>query len=168
MKIKKIMFTFVIAALLTTAFLIPVNAQIQDGGNNVPRADALLGTWKVRVAGTQTTLPPLDEFMTFSAGGGVVESNNFPFVQIGLAAGPGHGTWRYAGRNRFPFTFIKFLFTPKGEPAGTLKVTSVIHYSPSSDTWSSQATVVTCDTNVNNCMPLEITQGHATRIVAGQ
>ena len=164
MKIKKIMFTFVVATLLT-ALLIPVNAQIQDGGNNVPRADALLGTWKIRI--TPTTLPAFDELMTFSAGGGIVESNNFPFFQIGLAAGPGHGTWRYAGRNRFPFTFIKFLFTPEGAAAGTLKVTSVINYSPATDTWSSQATVVTCDTMVNNCMPLDITQGQATRIVAG-
>jgi len=164
MKIKKIMFTCLVAALLT-AFLIPVNAQIQDGGNNAPRADALLGSWRVRII--PQTHPPLDEFMTFSAGGGIVESNNFAFFQIGLAAGPGHGTWRYAGRNRFPFTFIKFLFTPEGAAAGTLKVTSVINYSPATDTWSSQATVVTCDTMVNNCMPLDITQGQATRIVAG-
>ena len=159
------MFTCVVAALLT-ALLIPVNAQIQDGGNNAPRGDALLGTWKIRI--TPNTLPPLDEFMTFSAGGGIVESNNFAFFQIGLAAGPGHGTWRYAGRNRFPFTFIKFLFTPEGAAAGTLKVTSVITYSPRNDTWSSEATVVTCDTMVNNCMPLDTTIGQATRIVAGQ
>jgi len=46
MKIKKIMFTCVIAALLT-ALLIPVNAQIQDGGNNAPRGDALVGIWKI-------------------------------------------------------------------------------------------------------------------------
>ncbi len=163
MKNKKIMFTCLVAALLT-AFLIPVNAQIQDGCNNAPRGDALLGTWRVRI--TPNALP-LDELMTFSTGGGIVESNNFAFFQIGLAAGPGHGTWRYAGRNRFPFTFIKFLFTPEGAAAGTLKVTSVITYSPRNDTWSSEATVVTCDTMVNNCMPLDITNGHATRIVAG-
>lgn len=105
--------------------------------------------------------------MTFGDGGGIVESNNFPFFQINLAAGPGHGTWKYAGQNRFPFTFIKFLFTPQGAAAGTLKVTSVIQYSPATDTWASQATVVTCDTSVNNCQPLEITQAAATRIVAG-
>ncbi|MBA4123239.1 MAG: hypothetical protein H0X72_12350 [Acidobacteria bacterium] len=46
-------------------------------------------------------------------------------------------------------------------------MTSVINYSPRSDTWSSQATVVFCDTNVSNCLPNEITQAQATRIVAG-
>ena len=104
MKIKKIMFTCVVAALLS-ALLIPVKAQIQDGGNNTPRADALLGSWRVRIIPQK--LPPLDELMTFSTGGGIVESNIFPFFQLGLTAGPGHGTWRYAGRNRFPFIFIK-------------------------------------------------------------
>ena len=162
------MFTCLVAALLTT-LLIAVNAQnprIFNAPNQDSGGNPLLGSWKVRII--PSSLPPLDELMTFSAGGGIVESNNFAIFQIGLAAGPGHGTWRYAGRNRFPFTFIKFLFTPEGAAAGTLKVTSVITYSPVNDTWRSQATVVTCDTMVNNCMPLDITNGHATRIVAGQ
>jgi hypothetical protein len=46
MKNKKIMSTCLTAAL-STAFLIPVNAQIQDGGNNAPRGDALVGIWKI-------------------------------------------------------------------------------------------------------------------------
>lgn len=172
MKIKIIMFTCLVAALLT-ASLIPVNAQEpkiaeaqnRDGCHHSSREDALLGAWKIRI--TPTTLPAFDEFMTFSDGGGIVESNNFPFFQINPAAGPGPGSWKYTGQNRFPFTFIKFLFTPQGAAAGTLKVTSVINYSPATDTWTSQATVVTCDTSVNNCQPLEITQAAATRIVAG-
>ncbi len=156
---KKVMFTCVVAALLL-APLILVTAQNQDSGSDAP-----LGSWKVRII--PNSLPPLDEFMTFSAGGGIVEHNNFPFYQIGLATGPGHGTWSYHGRQQFPFTFIKYLFTPQGDAAGTLKVTSVITYSQADDTWSSEATVVTCDTMVNNCMPLDVTKEQATRIVAG-
>ncbi len=44
----------------------------------------------------------------------------------------------------------------------------VITYSPRSYTWSSEATAVTCDTMVNNCMPLDVPTGQATNIVAGK
>jgi len=130
---------------------------------------ALEGSWKVRLTPTSNT-PQFDEFMTFAAGGGIVESNNFPFHMLppsGLAAGPGHGTWRYAGAHQFPFTFIKFLFTPQGNAAGTLKVTGTITYSPADDTWSGPATVAICDNQANNCFTIDVTNGQATRIVAG-
>ena len=160
MKIKKIMFTCVVAALLM-ALLIPVNAQNHNSDDNV-----LLGSWKVRLTPTSGQ-PQFDEFMTFSAGGGIVESNNFAFFQLGLTAGPGQGTWSQTGRRRFPFTFIKFLFTPQGQAAGTLKVSGTITYSRADDTWSGPGTVAICDSMANNCNTIDVTNGQATRIVAG-
>jgi hypothetical protein len=161
MKTRKIMLACLIAVLLLT-LQIAVHAQNQGSGSN-----ALLGSWKVRLT-PGLGQPQFDELMTFSDGGGIVESNNYPFFQLGLTAGPGQGTWSYAGRQRFPFTFIKFLFTPQGQAAGTLKVTGTITYSPSDDTWSGPATVAICDNQANNCNTIDATNGHATRIVAGQ
>ncbi len=159
MKIKKTMFTF-LAVGLVAVLLIAANAQNQGGGN------ALEGSWKVRLT-PSSGQPQFDELMTFGAGGGIIESNNYPFYQLGLTAGIGQGTWSYAGRQRFPFTFIKFLFAPDGQAAGTLKVSGTITYSRTDDTWSGPATVAICDNQANNCQTIDVTDGEATRIVAG-
>ncbi len=171
MKTKKIMITCLVAGLLA-AFFIVVNAQNGLGGNQLfPNArnqggsNALLGSWKVRLT-PGSGQAQFDELMTFSAGGGIVESNNYPFNQLGLTASAGHGTWNYAGGQSFPFTFIKFLYTLQGEAAGTLKVTGTITYSPASDSWSGPATVAICDNQTNNCNTIDVTTGQATRINA--
>ncbi len=161
MKIKKIMFACLVAALLSV-FLIPANALDRNNDNN-----ALEGSWKVRLT-PGSMQPQFDEIMTFSAGGGIVESNNYPFFQLGLTAGAGHGTWSQTGWRRFSFTFIKFLFTPDGAAAGTLKVIGTITYSRSNDTWSGPGTVSICDSMANNCNTIDVTNGQATRIIAGQ
>ncbi len=160
MSAKKFIFTFFIAALLTALFIV-VNAQNQGAGSN-----ALVGSWKVRLIPTNPPQPQFDELMTFSPGGGIVESNNYPFFQLGLTAGPGQGTWSHAGNRSFPFTFIKFLYAPTGQSAGTLKVVGVITYSPSTDTWSGPANVSICDNQAENCFLIGVTEGQATRILA--
>ena len=167
------MITCLVAGLLA-AFFIIVNAQNGFGGNELlPNArnqgggsKALLGSWKVRLT-PGSGQAQFDELMTFNEGGGIVESNNYPFFQLGLTASPGHGTWSYAGRKKFPFTFIKFLYTLQGEAAGTMKVTGTITYSPSSDSWSGPATVAICDNQANNCNTIDVTNGQAKRINAG-
>lgn len=161
MKIKKIKFTF-LAIVILTALLITVYAQNSGAG-----ANALVGSWKVRLTPVDPPQPQFDEFMTFSPGGGIVESNNYPFFLQNLSAGPGQGSWSYAGRQSFPFTFIKFLYAPTGQAAGTLKVVGTITYSSRNDTWSGPATVSICDNQAENCFPIGTTDGQATRIVAG-
>ena len=121
------------------------------------------GSWLVRLTPTSNT-PPFDEFMTFSAGGGIVESNNFPFHLLGLSAGPGHGTWSHSGDHSFQFTFMKFLFLPNGQASGTLKASGTISYSTINDTWSGPATVAICDNQGANCNTIDVTNGAATRI----
>ena len=128
-------------------------------------ARSLEGGWLVRLTPTSAT-PPFDELMTFSAGGGIVESNNFPFHLLGLAAGPGHGTWSHAGDHSFQFTFLKFLFLPNGQASGTLKASGMLSYNIVEDTWSGPATVSICDNLGANCNTIDITNGHATRIAA--
>ena len=134
-------------------------AQFGSGSN------ALLGTWKVTLT-PDTGAPPFDELMTFTDGGGIVESNNFPFFEVGLSAGPGQGSWSYAGRQRFPFTFVKFLYLPTGQGVGMLKVAGTITYSPTDDTWSGPATVSICDNQISNCVTQGVTDGRARRLVA--
>lgn len=141
MLVKKIIFAIVVAVVVTIG-LIAGNHSFASQGKG---ANALEGSGIVRLTPTSNPQAQFDEFMTFSAGGGIVESNNFEFFRLGLSAGPGHGTWTSAGQKSFPFTFVKFLFTPFGHPAGTLKVTGTITYSPANDTWSGPATVAICD-----------------------
>ena len=160
MRFKKI--TFVLSTLLTiAAILFVVEAQNRSGGG----ANALLGTWKVRL--TPSAQPQFDELMTFAAGGGIVESNNYPFYQLGLSAGPGQGTWSYEGEHTFAFTFYKFLYAPNGQAAGTLKASGTLTYSPEDDSWSGPAAVSICDNQGSNCNQIDTTGGQATRITAG-
>ena len=163
MKNKKITFIFVVAAVVTIGLIAGNHSFASHGAG----ANALEGSWIVRLTPTSNPPAQFDEFMTFSAGGGIVESNNFPFFQLGLTASAGHGTWRYAGRQSFPFTFIKFLYAPTGQGVGTLKVSGTITYSQAEDTWSGPATVAICDNQANNCNTIDVTNGQATRIIAG-
>ncbi len=163
MSVKKITFAFVVAAVVTIGLIAGNHSFASPGAG----ANSLEGSWIVRLTPTSNPQAQFDEFMTFSAGGGIVESNNFEFFRLGLTAGPGHGTWSSAGANSFPFTFVKFLFTPFGHPAGTLKVSGTITYSPANDTWNGPATVAICDSMANNCNTIDVTNGQATRIVAG-
>ena len=126
---------------------------------------ALEGTWRVRLTPRSGT-PQFDDFMTFTSGGGIVESNNFPFFQMGLTAGPGQGTWEHAGGHTYRFAFSKFLFALSGQPAGTLKAAGVLTYSPENRTWSGPANVSICDNLGQNCFQIDTTDGAAIRMPA--
>lgn len=157
--------------ILTVVLLVAVAATFTETGSGSGMesagSKALVGSWKVTVA--SQVAPPFQEMMTFTEGGGVIESNTFPFFAQNLTAGPGHGTWRYLGGQQFPFTFVKFLYAPNGPAIGTLKVVGTITYTPATDTWSGPADVWICDVNAENCnTPLGPTNGEATRISAGQ
>ena len=152
-----------VAAVVTAVGLFwAVNNSASQGKG----ARSLEGSWLVRLTPTSTT-PPFDEFMTFAAGGGIVESNNFPFYLLGLSSGPGHGTWSHSGDHTFQFTFLKFLFLPNGQASGTLKASGTLSYSTLTDTWSGPATVAICDNQGANCNTIDVTNGAATRIAAG-
>lgn len=160
MRNKKIMFGSVVAAALFTVGVYSVVFGFTSGKKGFR---ALEGTWIVRLTPASGS-PQFDELMTFDSGGGIVESNNFPFVNLGLSAGTGHGTYSHQGPHTYPFSFAKFLFTPTGVPAGTLKVTGQIFYDPSTDTWSGPGSVEICDNQINNCFQIDVTEGRASRV----
>ena len=160
MPFKKFVLLFAAISVVVTAGLL-LRGQI-DASEHGSIRKALEGSWSVRITPNSPT-PPFDEFMTFDAGGGIVESNNFPFFALGLAAGPGHGMYKFDEHHQFKFTFTKFLFTPQGQPAGTLRVTGTILYSALTDTWTSPALVEIFDP-AGNIILTDTTNGNATRI----
>ena len=145
-------------AIITSFFTLTVETAAQGKG-----ARSIEGSWLVRLTPASPT-PPFDELITFGAGGGITESNNFPFFTLGLSAGPGHGNWRYEGGQVFRFTFLKLLYLPTGQAAGTLKASGAVTYSSAFDTWSGPANVSICDNQGNNCDQIDVTMGEATRI----
>ncbi len=146
-------------ALLIASTAVTMSSTANDGKG----ARALEGSWQVRLTPTSGS-PPFDEYMTFTSGGGIIESNNFPFYQSGLTAGPGHGTWQHNGEHQFAFAFRKFLFTPAGQSVGTLKAAGVLTYSTSTDSWSGPANVSICDNFGENCNLIDVTNGDAVRM----
>ncbi|HVF29619.1 MAG TPA: hypothetical protein VNA22_01565 [Pyrinomonadaceae bacterium] len=166
MKFRYTLFAVVVTAIV----LIGISNGVTSSASEKGGSRALEGSWQVRLSPTSGS-PQFDEFITFAAGGGIVESNNFPFHLLppaGLVAGPGHGTWRYGGAQSFPFTFVKFLFLPNGQAAGTLKVAGTITYSGDTDTWTGPAAVSICNNLAVNCTQIDVTNGQATRIIAGE
>jgi hypothetical protein len=80
-------------------------------------AAAIVGTWSADVTPDQG--PPLKAVLTFTRGGGVIETESD-------APGTGQGAWKRIGPNRFAFAFQTFIFTPTGDPAGNVVVRSVV------------------------------------------
>jgi hypothetical protein len=63
--------------------------------------------------------PPLEAVLTFTRGGGVIETESD-------APGTGQGAWQRIGPGRFAFAFQTYIFTPTGDPAGHVVVRSVV------------------------------------------
>ena len=78
---------------------------------------AIVGTWSADVTPDQG--PPLKAVLTFTRGGGLIETESD-------APGTGQGAWKRIGPNRFAFAFQTFIFTPTGDPAGMVVVRSVV------------------------------------------
>jgi hypothetical protein len=79
------------------------------------RSARIVGTWSVRV--TPNCAPPFAALLTFTPGGGVVETESDQ-------PNTGLGAWKPISRKRFAIAFQTFVFTPTG-PGGYVVVRSV-------------------------------------------
>jgi hypothetical protein len=66
-------------------------------------------------------IPPFKALVTFSGGGGVVETVLLPPVVT-----PAHGTWEKLSSRRYVFAVVHHLVDQSGNPAGTVKAKSRI------------------------------------------
>jgi hypothetical protein len=105
-----------LAALLALALAVPAATSAKQGrSENHGRSARILGTWNVEVTvNGQPTFPAL---LTFSAGGGVVETESD-------APGTGQGSWEKIGHRQYRFAFQTFIFTDTGQPGGHVIVRS--------------------------------------------
>ena len=125
---------------------------------------ALEGTWRERV-----TVPPnpnapdgltFDTRLTFSRGGGLVETDNNPATPEG---GTALGVWEKTGANTFVLTFEKFAFNPIKQAPGVFKVVSVVHLDGDAFTGESPAAYF-CDADGSNCVLLGPATSVGTRM----
>jgi hypothetical protein len=75
----------------------------------------ILGTWDIQV--TPAGQPTFEALATFSAGGGMVETESD-------APGTAQGSWEKIGPRTYQFAFQTFLFNGTGQPAGHVLVRS--------------------------------------------
>ena len=110
-----------VVVLAVLAVLVVPSVAAARTGKSHPRdrghAAAIVGTWSADVTPDQG--PPLTAVLTFTRGGGVIETESD-------APGTGQGAWKRIGPNRFAFAFQTFIFTPTGDPAGNVVVRSVV------------------------------------------
>src|SRR5215510_11687788 len=98
-------FIIVIALVLagTRSHLSAANTDNQDNQN-------LVGSWNAVVTATNPpSLPPLKDLITFTPGGGVIETRRLYNPLFGfLLATPGHGAWERTAGNQFAATIVVF------------------------------------------------------------
>lgn len=138
-------------ALLITALLItPMNAMGAAGGDRI-----IEGTWEVTVNLHVPDPPPIpnlpssfEALETYARGGGLITSNNMPFLTR-----LGQGAWDKAG-NQY-FARIKFYtFDPSGLPSGTITVTHTVVLG-SDDLYTGAGTAVLCRPDGTSCVSIE-------------
>lgn len=111
------------AALLALTLTLEAGSALADG-----RSRNLLGSWQATVTATfpPGLGPPLTSLITFSPGGGVVESRRLfvPFSPFGaLIETAGHGQWVKRKRCRIA---VKFVFLQQSFETGELVSTDTI------------------------------------------
>lgn len=105
-----------LAALLALAVPAATSAR-QSRSETHRRAGQILGTWNVQVAvNGQPAFPAL---LTFSAGGGVVETESD-------VPGTAQGSWEKIAHHKYRLAFQSFTFNSTGEPSGHVIVRSQV------------------------------------------
>jgi hypothetical protein len=110
---------FVIAVV--AALAIPSLALAHSATKGHPRdhrqAAGVVGTWNVQVS--PDGQPAFTALLTFNRGGTVVETESD-------GPGTGLGSWKRIDDDRFALAFKTFIFSPTGQPAGSVVVRSVV------------------------------------------
>jgi hypothetical protein len=133
------------AAALFVLLCIAVAAQSDKAGAS--SSTQLEGTWEVKV--DLINPPPFmpEEFTaleTYSRGGGMVTSNDVPFLTR-----VGQGAWKGAG-GQYLVKIKFFTFDPGGLPSGTLSVTHAITLDGKDD-YTGKGTAVLCAPDGTTC-----------------
>jgi hypothetical protein len=112
MRLRVLLIAALVAlAVPSVAAARPTKAQDRDNA----RSARIVGTWNVRV--TPNGVPTFAALLTFTPGGGVIETESDQ-------PGTGLGAWKPISRKRFEIAFQTFIFTPAG-PGGHVVVRSV-------------------------------------------
>ena len=114
------------------------------------------GSWIITVKYDDPTVAPFHALITYSAGGGLVESDQ--------GNPPGHGAWVSTGANTFAFTFVTFLYDANRNPTGTMKVREAASLSEAGDAYTGAGTIDLFDVN-GNLLASHSLQTQARRIL---
>jgi hypothetical protein len=126
-KCKKTLLGLVITALLLSPL---------QGVGVAAQSRTIEGTWEVTVSLHDPTLPPFFEALeTYSRGGGIITSNNMPFLTR-----MGQGTWEKIG-NHYSVKIKFFKFDQNGLPTGSITVTHTVRLN-NDDEYSGTGTAV--------------------------
>lgn len=149
---RRLLATFTLSLL--TALCMANAAQAQDGRSG---KKAIEGSWRARV--TVAPGATIDALVTYSPGGGLVESDALFPPSVVTA---GHGSWEFAGR-AFNNTFIKLSFNPQGQFTGTIKVREKITLSFNKNEYTGVGTAEFFDAAGNLLLSVDFTT-QATRV----
>lgn len=119
-----------------------LNAQNQNA--HAPEK-TVVGSWFVTV--TPTVLPPFVGLTTFSADGGLSETNALTLASS--LESPGHGQWIRIKPRRYAVTFVNLEVNPDGSFAGIGKVRSTITLGQTGNDWSGTFQVELLDPDGN-------------------
>jgi hypothetical protein len=133
------------------------------------QAKALVqGSWLLTItpAPGLITIPPFRALMTYTADGGVIETDTAAIAAVlpGYSATTGHGAWAERG-DEFASTVVKLVLDRNGQFVGTLRIQGAARLNPALDGYSGSGKL-----EVLNSSGVVVTSGaamlQATRIRA--
>lgn len=106
----------------------------------------LEGSWIVDVS-LNGAPQPFKSLITFTRGGGLVETDAAAFSPPIASASPAHGTWMRDREREFAFTFLKLLFDAQGNFIGTMKLHSAVKLERGSNQYTDKFKIEISDPN---------------------
>jgi hypothetical protein len=123
------------AVLLSTLLLSVVKAK--GSNQSDPKIE---GTWEVTVNLSVPGLPPSFEALeTYNRDGGLITSNNMPFLTR-----VGQGGWERVGQE-YVVKIKFFKFDPSGLPSGTINVTHTVRINDDKNEYDGRGTAEFCE-----------------------
>ena len=110
----------------------------------------LEGSWEVTVKlENQTPVPFFETLETYDRGGGLITSNNLPFLTR-----VGQGAWEKLGNRQYLVKIKFYKFDANGLPSGTITVTHTVTMQDKNE-YSGTGTALFCDLDGTTCQAVD-------------
>jgi hypothetical protein len=162
MRTARTFWTLIVVGLMALCVpLMSARPSVSSTSATPEQVQALLqGSWLLTITPEPgpVTIPPFRGLMTYTADGGVVETDTAPIAAVvpGYSATAGHGAWAARG-DEFVSTVVKLAVDGNGQFAGFVRIQGTVKLNPARDGYGGSGKV-----EVLNSSGAVVASGNAT------